>query len=318
MGESKGKEVYRIRNWQVYNESLRKRGSVKLWLTGEAWAAWQAVDKKKVVGEKQFPDAVILYCLLVKAQYRLKLRQTIGFLESIFSLMGLGNLVLPNFSTLCRRQKLLPVEVRERLSSGERLNVGIDSTGLKVYGEGEWKVRKHGASKRRTWRKMHICLDLDTQKIIKAELTGNEEADAPVGKNMLEGQTEQIKSFSGDGAYDDFSFRELLGDGITQIIPPPKNAVIKTGTEKEPAPEYIRQRNETIAFIKEHDLSAWKEAVGYHKRSLNEVVMYRYKTICGDRLSARVIENQITEVKVNCTLLNRFCDLGMPDSYKVA
>jgi hypothetical protein len=141
-----------------------------------------------------------LYCLMVKAQYRLKLRQTIGFLESIFSLMDLGSLVLPDFSTLCRRQKLLPVAVSERLSSGKRVNIGIDSTGLKVYGEGEWKVRKHGASKRRTWRKTRICLDLDTQKIIKVELTGNEEADAPVGKKMLEGRTEQIKSFSGDGA----------------------------------------------------------------------------------------------------------------------
>jgi hypothetical protein len=119
------------------------------------------------------------------------------------------------------------VEVSRRLESGENLTVGIDSTGLKVYGEGEWKVRKHGSSKRRTWRKLHICMDLDTQDILSVDLTGNREVDAAVGKGLLGVKTTHIKEFKGDGIYDDFGFRQKLGAGIIQTIPPPKDAVIQ-------------------------------------------------------------------------------------------
>jgi hypothetical protein len=102
-----------------------------------------------------------------------------------------------------------------------------------VYGEGEWKVRTHGISKRRTWRKLHIGIDVNTQEIISVSLTGNDEDDAAVAQKMIEGKTKQIKSFRGDGAYDDFSLREKLGTDIEQIIPPPKDAVIHHGTKKK-------------------------------------------------------------------------------------
>ena len=113
-----------------------------------------------------------------------------------------------------------------------RFIVGIDSTGLKVYGEGEWKVRKHGYSKHRTWRKLHICIDLDNQEILEVELTGNEEDDANVATRMMKTRTGRIKVFKGDGAYDKFGFRETLGQDIVQVIPPPKNAVIQKSKKK--------------------------------------------------------------------------------------
>ncbi|GHU14736.1 hypothetical protein FACS1894161_5430 [Spirochaetia bacterium] len=165
--------------------------------------------------------------------------------------------------------------------------------------------------------KMHICIDLDTQEILVAELTGNDEADAPVAKRMLEGKTKNIDSLSGDGAYDDFCFRELLGDGVKQIIPPPKNAVAHPEVENGPNKSYLKQRNDTVTSMKETSREDWKEETGYHKRSLNEVVMYRYKTIFGGKLSARKIAYQKSEVQINCKMLNVFCDLGMPVSYKV-
>ena len=105
--------------------------------------------------------------------------------------------------------------------------MGIDSTGLKVYGEGEWKARKQGYLKRRTWQKLQLCMDLDTQEILRAELTGNEEDDASVGTKMLKGKTIHIDRFIADEAYDKFGFREILGSDILQIIPPLKNAVIQ-------------------------------------------------------------------------------------------
>ena len=225
---------------------------------------------------------------------------------------------MPDYSTICRRQDRLPVEVSKRLEKGEHLNIGIDSTGLKVYGEGEWKVCKHGASKRRTWKKMHIALDLDTQEIVAVELTCNDEADAPVVKKILEGKTENVDSFGGDGAYDDFSFRELLGADIDQIIPPPKNAVVHAEAETDSSKAHLKQRNKAVKDIDKTSRIEWKESSGYHKRSLNEVAMFRYKTIFGEKLSARETANQKTEVFINCKMLNVFCELGMPASYKVA
>ena len=310
---------YKVTNWSEYNKSLCQRGSITLFLDADVIEEWKKVDpKKKIVGKKVYPDSSIECCQRLKNQFHLRLRQAQGFIISIFSLMpNLQEISVPDYSTLCRRQGGLPVEISEGLEHGESLYIGIDSTGLKVYGEGEWKVSKHGWSKRRTWMKMHIGIDLDSQEILAVELTGNDEADAPVAKKMLEGKTKNIDSFSGDGAYDDFCFRELLGNDTKQIIPPPKNAVPHPEIENDPKMAYLKQRNDAVNNIHETSRDEWKEKIGYHKRSLNEVVMYRYKTIFGEKLSARKTANQKTEARVNCKMLNVYCDLGMPVSCKV-
>jgi hypothetical protein len=313
------KDSYKIRNWKEYNSNLCKRGSISLFIDTAVLQEWeQIIDKTKSVGEATYSDSIIQCCLLVKMNYGLAFRQSTGFLESLFFLMGKGALPVPDYSTLCRRQKSLPVEIEERLRRGENLITGIDSTGLKVYGEGEWKVRKHGWSKHRTWRKLHICVDLSTQEILSVELTGNNEDDATTGKRMLEDKTKGISSFLGDGAYDDFEFREILGKDVRQIIPPPKNAVIQKAKKGKPLAEHLIERNDAVEYIQKHGSKQWKIEQGYHQRSLNEVVMFRYKTIFGGKLDARIIENQRTEVKLKCLILNKFTGTGMPDSYKIA
>ena len=180
-----------------------------------------------------------------------------------------------------------------------------------------WKVRKYGVSKRRTWRKLHIGIDLDTQEIVSVELTGNDEDDAAVAQKILKGKVECLKSFHGDGAYDDFSFREILGD-VKQIIPPPKDAIVHKGTKKRPPKDHLIQRNKAVEFIEGHDRKQWKVKENYHRRSLNETVMFRYKTVFGGEMRARKKENQSTEVKIKCKILNVYKDVGMPISYKVA
>jgi hypothetical protein len=202
------KPKYKSINWSKYNKSLCQRGSITLFLDADVIEEWEKIDpEKKIVGKKVYPDSIIECCELLKNQFHLRLRQAQGFITSIFAMMPkLAKISVPDYSTLCRRQGGLPVEISKRLENGENLHIGIDSTGLKVYGEGEWKVRKHGWSKHRTWMKMHICIDLDSQEILAVELTGNDEADAPVAKKMLEGKTKNIDSFSGDGAYDDADF----------------------------------------------------------------------------------------------------------------
>ena len=232
--------------------------------------------------------------------------------------MGFSGLMILDFSTLSRRQKSLPKAIEKRLKRGKYLVVGIDSTGLKVYGEGEWKVRKHGWTKHRTWRKLHIFIDLDTQEILDAKLTTNGEDDARVGKEMLKDNELNISAFHGDGAYDDIEFRESLGKEIQPVIPPPKNAIVRKAKKGDPLPEHIVKRNESVEYIQKHGSKQWKIANKYHKRSLNETVMFRFKTIFGGELSARRMENQQAEVLLKSLILNKFTGIGMPISYKVA
>ena len=316
---TRSKISYKVRNWKAYNKSLCKRGSLTLWLEDSVLKEWESLMyKKKEVGEVVYSDSIITCCLLMKINYNLRLRQSTGFLSSLFLLLGREYLPVPDYSTLCRRQGCLPVEISNRLERGEDLTIGIDSTGLKVYGEGEWKVRKHGYSKHRTWRKLHICIDLVSQEILSVELTGNEEDDASVGAKMIKGKTDKVKSFKGDGAYDKFGFREVLGTDIIQVIPPPKNAVIQKNKKNKPLPDYLRQRNEVVDYINKHGDDSWKQQSGYHQRSLNEVGMFRYKTIFTGNLDARKIENQKTEVKLKCAMLNKFLRIGMPKAYLVS
>jgi hypothetical protein len=312
------KSKYKVRNWKEYNNNLCKRGSLTLFISSGLLEQWkQLTGKKKAVGEPSYPESIIQCCLLVKTNYRLAYRQSVGFLRSLFDLMGKADYPIPDYSTLCRRHSGLSVAISQRLDKGENLVAGIDSTGLKVYGEGEWKVRKHGWSKHRTWRKLHVCVDLITQEILSVELTGNDEDDASVGTGMLKGKTGNLHSFKGDGAYDKFGFREALGDKVRQVIPPPKNGVVTLPKKGKPVPGHLRQRNQAIEYIQKEGLKAWKEKESYHQRSLNEVVMFRYKTIFGGELKARKIESQCTEVQLKCMLLNKFTGMGMPDSYKV-
>jgi hypothetical protein len=312
------KSKYKVRNWKEYNSNLCKRGSLTLFIDPAVLKEWESLtNKKKEVGEPTCPESIIRCCLLVKQNYRLPYRQSIGFLTGLLQMMRKEELPVPGYTTLCRRQGILPVEISNRLDKGGNLVVGIDSTGLKVYGEGEWKVRKHGWSKHRTWRKLHVCVDLVTREILSAELTGNNEDDDSVGAHMLKGQSHRLKSFKGDGACDKFGFREVLAKGVRQVIPLPKNGVATLPKKKKPVPEHLKQRNQAIEYIQKEGLNAWKEKEKYHQRSLNEVVMFKYKTIFGGELKARKMENQITEVKLKCILLNKFTGMGLPNSYKI-
>jgi hypothetical protein len=294
------KDKYKLTNWKAYNQSLCKRGQISLWVDDSLLRQWKEIKpEEKVVGEKTYPDPVILCCLILDMQYAQPLRQTTGFVGSLLRLMGFGTYAVPDYSTLCRRQSALPVEVSKRWQGGEKLDLALDSTGLKVYGEGEWKVRKHGASKHRTWRKLHIGIDVQTQEIVSVVLSGNDASDGEVGREIVKGK--KIRRFLGDGGYDDLGLREALGAEVEQIIPPPKNAIIRKGTHKKPLPAFLHQRNAAVEAIEKQ--KEWKIEKVYHKRSLNEVAMFRYKTTFTDRMRGRKIENQTKEVEVKCRIL---------------
>ncbi|MEM9674470.1 MAG: IS5 family transposase [Bacteroidota bacterium] len=305
------KDTYKPKDWKAYNESLCRRGSLVLWLEEGVYRHWRDMPRLgKVVGEKQYSDVVIEFCLTIKQVYGLALRQCTGFTKSVLALMGLSELVVPDYSTLCRRSSGLKIKVSQR-PIGEKLHVAVDSTGLKVFGEGEWKVRKHGVSKRRTWRKLHLGIDVNSQEIVSCGLTENSVDDAAMTEPLLSQVVgNKVEAFYGDGAYDKKKARQAVARaGAKAIVPPPSNAV------KRELPG-LEERNQAIDRIGQIGRQAWKKEVGYHKRSLSETAMYRYKMVIGNTLTAHKMENQVTEVKVGCHILNVFRGCGMSNAVK--
>ena len=310
--QPKSKDKYKVLNWSTYNKSLINRGRLNIWINEEVIGAWTYKGEKKKGGQIIYSDLSIEVSASIKRLYKFGYRQTEGFLKSVFSIMQI-DLSVPAYTQMQRRIKSLKIDLGD-FRKKDNIDVVVDSTGLKVFGEGEWKVRKHGWSKHRTWRKLHIGINPQTQEIIMEELTENSVTDEDAAIDMLTTTSLNLNSFAGDGAYDKTRMRkELSKQNIKQIIPPQRNAVI---TKKPDVG--MQSRNEAIKRIKEIGRKKWKQEIGYHKRSLAEVAMFRYKTIIGDKISSRKFENEKIEVRIGCKILNKLTALGMPVSIKVS
>ena len=216
---------------------------------------------------------------------------------------------IPDYTSLQKRAAALGVSIDVESLAGP-VDVVIDSTGLKVFGDGEWKVKKHGAGRRRTWRKLHLAVDPSTHLILAESLTQSGATDASQVEPLVGQIDAEVETFYGDGAYDGWAVREYLkGESIHQIIPPRKNAKIKQHGNSSADP---LERDECVRQIRRDGKQTWKESIGYHRRSLGETAMSRLKANFGDRLKNRTLPNQATEVALRCKLLNHFVLLGMP------
>jgi hypothetical protein len=141
----------RVTNWSAYNEALRQRGSLTVWFTDDAIAAWKAAPRTTPGGQPHYSDLAITTALTLRAVFRLALRQTEGLIGSVLQLLDL-DLPVPDFSTLSRRAQSLELPAQTRLTGGA-IHLLVDSSGLKLSGPGEWLLEKHRTSKRRSWRK---------------------------------------------------------------------------------------------------------------------------------------------------------------------
>lgn len=308
---------YRIRNWAAYNKSLVQRGSLTLWISEDVLANWHPLPEgqRKRGGQRRYSDQAITCLLLLKAVYKLPYRQTIGFAQSILNLLQ-ADVTVPDYTLLCKRSVDLPVDLSVSQSDDPK-HVVIDSSGLKVYGEGEWKVRQHGYSKRRTWRKLHLSVNESTQEIEAVALSEAGVDDAEMGGELLEETPGEIEQVSADGAYDKRKFYQACARRRVHriVVPPRRDAKIwQHGNSKKPP----LPRDQNLRHIRRVGRKRWKVASGYHRRSLAETAVYRVKTIFGNVLSTRTLARQITEARVKTAALNRMTQLGMPDSYRVA
>lgn len=305
------KARYRVTNWRDYNRALVARGSITLWIDEEVLAGWRATGGRGL----RYSDAAIICALSLRMVFRLPLRQTQGFLLGLKQLLGL-TIEVPHFSTFSRRAATLDVPQLARSAGDGPLHLAIDATGLKVHGEGEWKVRTHGKDKRRVWRKLHLGVDTTTGELLAHALTSSETHDGAELEGLLAQVEGPISAVYGDKAYDAFGIhRAILAREATPVIPPRKGAAIRPPPRlKDPPPT----RGQAAARIAEVGRKAWKQETGYHRRSLAETAMSRYKTIIGPGLKARTFANQKAEVSVAVNCLNRLTALGMPVSIRIA
>ena len=311
------KQKRKVTNWAAYDASLRQRGSLTVWFTDEAIAAWRAAPRTTRGGQAWYSPLAIVTALTLKAVFRLALRQTEGLIGSIILLLGL-TLAVPDHSTLSRR--VVPLDVpRPRSGSGadsEPVHLLVDSTGLKLCGAGEWVVEKHGTKTRRSWRKLHIGMDANTGDIVAAALTANDVDDASQVGPLLDQIEGPVASLTGDGAYDQESvYRAVLDRApeTTIIVPPRSTAVPSEAAETEPT-----QRDRHLERIAEKGRMGWQKVSGYNKRSWVEAAIGRYKHVIGDGLCSREDGRRSTEVGVAVHVLNQMLALGRPISVRIA
>jgi len=219
---------------------------------------------------------------------------------------------IPDHTTLSRRGGGLTILLK-RLDRAEPLHLLVDSTGLKIYGEGEWLDQKHGIRSRRRWRKLHLGIDAVTHEIVASELTPDDVGDVSEMPALLDQIDAEVASMTADGAYDGEAVYNAVAERHPEaavIIPPRATAVPNESTT-------TTQRDRHIAEIEEHGRMGWQRRSGYNRRSLVETAMYRYKTVVGRRLHARTLPNQQTEAKIGCNVLNRMTTLGMPATVRI-
>src|SRR4051812_44646552 len=309
------KQRRRVTNWAEYDAALRQRGSLTVWFSDEAIAAWHAEPRTTPGGQPHYSGLAITTALTLKAVFRLALRQTEGLIGSVIRLLGL-DLSVPDHTTLSRRAETVEGPRPRSDSDAEPVHLLVDSTGLKLCGAGEWLIEKHGTRRRRAWRKLHIGVDADTGRIVASELTPHDDDDGAQVGPLLDQVAAPLASVTADGAYDQESVYADVAERHpdADVVVPPRSSAVPSATA-ETAPT---QRDCHLQLIAETGRMGWQKATGYNARARAQAAISRYKRVIGDGLHARTDRRRATEVNVGVHALNRMLELGRPESVRIA
>lgn len=304
----------RVVNWAEYDAALRQRGSLTIWVSDEAIAGWKAAPRRTPGGQPAYSDLAITTALMLRAVFRLALRQTEGLISSVLHLLGL-DLPVPDHSTISRRATTVTLPKPPRTINAP-VHLLIDSTGLKLCGPGEWLIEKHGTRKRRSWKKLHVGLDTASGRIVAATLTDRDVDDAAQVTPLLDQVPGAVSALIGDGAYDRTSVYAAVQErhpGAGVVVPPRCDAVLSDTADTAPTP-----RDRHIQTIAETGRMAWQKTSGYNQRAKVEGRIGRWKQVLGPALRFHSDEAQATEVAIGALVLNRMLDPGRPNSVRIA
>ena len=305
----KYKTRYRVGNWSAYERALVQRGDVTLWLSPDAVAAWTPRLSGRPGGPRKFSDHAIETALTLRLVFRLPLRQTEGFLRSVLTLMATG-LDAPDHTTLSRRGQPLDVAL-DRVPTHGPVDLVVDSTGLSVFGEGEWAAAKHGGRGKRGWKKLHLGVDR-SGVIVAQALTAPTSDDATTGVRFVETVPGDVASVTADTAYDTVAFYAAASARDARVVVPPA----RTASLSRHGPR-SRARDRTIRRVQILGCRRWKKASRYPRQARVENVVFRCKSIIGPGLRARTEAGRQTEALLACDVLNRMTELGRPASYRI-
>ena len=303
------KTKYRVANWASYDRALVRRGDVTVWLSRAAIASWKPVGLGKRGAQLQYSDLAIETALTLRLLFHLPLRQTEGFLNSLFAMMGL-NRSAPDHTTLSRHGQYIALALR-RAPTSEGIHLIVDSTSLSIMGDGEWVAAKHGRRGRQGWKKLHLGVDRGGV-IVAQVLTDLTVDDATTGVDLIKAVDDDIVRVTADAAYDTIAFYDAAGTrGAAVVVPPNKTARVSLRRPRSST------RDRTIQAVTQMGQRRWKKTSGYYRQARVENAFFRYKLIFGDALRARSTEGQVAEAIVACNVLNQMTDLGRPDSYAI-
>jgi hypothetical protein len=311
------KEKYKILNWPSYNIALKNRANLEIWLSSDIAKWWYEQDR--VYDGNGAPNTyskqAIINCYELKLLFKLPLRQTQGFIDSLFTLMKV-KLKYPDYTRISRRLANLGLNkpyYRNTNENQEVVAIAIDSTGLKRFGRDEWHQEKHRISANRSWRKLHIITD-NNNFIQACDLTDKYQSDISIVSPMLEQiDISNITHATADGAYDSNTVYELISERYPKariVIPP--NKMVKERRNNH------SQRNNNIREINQYGRMKWQKINNYGNRNKSETGIKRYKVIIGNKLHSRVLESQKNEIIIGCSILNKMTSLGMPISQKLS
>ena len=312
------KAVTRIKSWNNYNEGMISRGKFKELAKFAVKQIRRELNSKafkqhKSAGRpKEYPDALILAIAVYREVFEMTFREAAGFSEDVFRGFGIK---VPHYTTIERRIGELEIDLHldKRRLNGD-LYILADSTGYKIFGEGEWKTYKHGRSKKRIWVKVHYAVDYTSQQVVGLTVTIHTMSDNLEAPNLLNDvkknlgdKSKNIVEVDGDGAYNTKALKKFVEEDChAKLIAPPSIKPKSDGKKFIGADEEANKRCEEVGR------KQWKKEVGYHKRSLAETNMFRQKSPFGDRLKSRTIRNQVAEIKIRAMIVNIWTNTWMP------
>ena len=296
---------FKVTNWAEYDAGLRRRGTMTLWVTDKAMANWQAAPRLTAGGQPYYYDLAIETGLTLRLEFHLPLRQTEGLMTSLFELMGVS-LATPDHRTLSRRAMTMTSISKGCRLPGGPLHLLIDSTGLKVFGAGEWLQEKHGVRARRTWRKLHLAVDANTGMVMASTRTENDMGDTSQVAPLLDQIDAKIGSVTADGAYEGAPTYDTVA--ARGRHPGDHHAPCHRGTE-------LHRHPLSLAAGPTHYLDGGEGTVGLAKGHRLRSALAR-RAILGPDLRARSLPGQRAEAAVGVAVLTRMLHAGRPNSVR--
>lgn len=300
------------RDWARYNNGLVSRGNIALFVSKDLAKDWLVQydegAKRQRGGQPKYTEIAITSILSLRFVFKLPLRSIEGFAKSMVSLMGV-DLEVPDYTTLSTKINTMNIMLPAVYKDNCGHVMSLDSTGLKIHGQGEWNRKKHSQRDRREWVKMHLSVDNESMKILAVEATADDVHDCEVFDQLVDAAPDKIKKVLGDGAYDTLgAYKKSLDKGIELVALPRKNAIV----DNDARDPHVIKRNEQVSYYKEEGIHAWANKTGYWDRNRAETTMSRFVTTFSATLASRKVKSQKNEIILKCAILNTFADVIMP------